>query len=262
MGGSMKEIPQSGASDDVVVVHRSPTKRKGFAQIPHAALIDPKLSDAAVRLYGILLSYAFQAESFKCSQAKMAADAGKDDRTVRRCLKQLHDRGLVTPIRQGQRLVNIYILEDAYALYDSEQPRPKNLIRNEKGQDKNVLSPERTKMSYHAGQKCPVPQDKNVLLLKNPKTNKKGEESEDSLALFSESEKIGGSAWDSLAEDERGRYEELAERELVEKFGIAAWSGFRSKKHLVSQRARNLCEEGHVFFDMPPKDCAASDMLS
>ena len=164
---------------EVVVVHRSPSQRKGFAQIPHAVLTDPALSDGAVRLYGILLSYAFQGESFKCGQAKMGGDVGKDDRTIRRLLKELHERGLVTPVRQGQRMVNIYILEDAYALYDSERPKPKKHVRNkpktaafEIGQDKNVRSEsDRTKMSGHSGQKSPVMQDKNVRLLKNQDNN-------------------------------------------------------------------------------------------
>ena len=171
----MSEEPQ------VVVTHRSPTHRKGFAQIPHAVLTDSALSDGAIRLYGILLSYAFQGESFKCSQEKMGIDMGKDDRTIRRLLTEMHKRGLVTPVRQGQRMVNIYILEDAYALYDSEQPQPKKRVRstpksaqNHTGQDKNVRSEsDRTKMSGHAGQKCPVMQDKNVLLLNTPDNNLK-----------------------------------------------------------------------------------------
>jgi len=156
----------------VVVVHRSPTQRKGFAQIPHAVLTDPALSDGAVRLYGILLSYAFQGESFKCGQAKMGSDIGKDDRTIRRLLKELHERGLVTPVRQGQRMVNIYILEDAYALYDSERPQPKKRVRSQIGQDKNDRSEsERTKMTGQGGQKSPIMQDKNVRLLKTPVKN-------------------------------------------------------------------------------------------
>ena len=116
----------------------------------------------------------------------MGSDIGKDDRTVRRLLKELHGRGLVTPIRQGQRMVNLYILEDAYALYDSERPQPQVRVRSGPktqtatqgeqpflaGQDKNVRSgTDRTKMSGRAGQKCPVMQDKNVLLLKTQNNN-------------------------------------------------------------------------------------------
>lgn len=171
---------------EVVIVHRSPTKRKGFAQIPHAVLTDPTLSDAAVRLYGVLLSYAFQAESFKCSQKKMATDAGKEERTVRRLLKELHDRGLVTPVRQGQRLVNIYILEDAYALYDNERPKVKKHTRNEIGPVKNVLSPDRSKMSGHGGQKSPVMEDKNVRLLNTLREKENLKEPEIPASLFQE----------------------------------------------------------------------------
>jgi len=184
---------------DVVVVHRSPTQRKGFAQIPHAVLTDPALSDGTVRLYGILLSYAFQGESFKCGQVKMASDLGKDDRTIRRLLKELHDRGLVTPVRQGQRMVNIYILEDAYALYDSERPQPKKRVRSttlnasfQEGQDKNVRSEsDRTKESVHRGQKSPVMQDKNVLLLKTQekKLEKKGNSTS---SLFQDADILDG----------------------------------------------------------------------
>ena len=189
---------------EVVVVHRSPTQRKGFAQIPHAVLTDPALSDGCIRLYGILLSYAFQGESFKCGQEKMGRDMGKDDRTVRRLLKELHERGLVTPVRQGQRMVNIYVLEDAYALYDRERPEPKKRTRTaaaskakepgeasqEIRQDKNVRSEsDRTKMSGHIGQKCPVMQDKNVLLLKTPeKKEEKKRVPENSASLFEDPE--------------------------------------------------------------------------
>ena len=193
---------------DVVVVHRSPTQRKGFAQIPHAVLTDSALSDGAVRLYGILLSYAFQGESFKCGQAKMGSDIGKDDRTIRRLLKELHERGLVTPVRQGQRMVNIYILEDAYALYDSERPQPKKRVRSSIRQDKNDRSEsERTKMTGQGGQKSPVMQDKNVRLLKTPVKNLEKNGTSTS-SLFQDAdvlESIPPDQWAALEAEARAR---------------------------------------------------------
>ena len=209
---------------EVVIVHRSPAQRKGFAQIPHAVLTDPALADGAVRLYGILLSYAYQGESFKCSQAKMGSDIGKDDRTVRRLLKELHGRGLITPIRQGQRMVNIYILEDAYALYDGERPQPQIRVRSgpktktntqEKqpfraGQDKNVRSEtDRTKMSGHIGQKCPVMEDKNVLLLKTQKNNKE-KNGVSTSSLFQEEDVL-----DSLSPDQWAPLEAKARAQII-----------------------------------------------
>ena len=224
---------------EVAVVHRSPSQRKGFAQIPHAVLTDPALSDGAVRLYGILLSYAFQGESFKCSQLKMASDIGKDDRTIRRLMKELHTRGLVTPVRQGQRMVNIYVLEDAYALYDSERPEPKKRTRTPIGQDKNVRSEsDRTKMSGHVGQKCPVMQDKNVLLLKtqNNNLNKKGISTS---SLFPETEQPSSPSWVELTEGARVPWLDQAQGELL---AIHAGTGITPKPKLVEVRARNLYE--------------------
>lgn len=236
---------------DVVVVHRSPTQRKGFAQIPHAILTDPALSDGAVRLYGILLSYAFQGESFKCGQTKMARDIGKDDRTIRRLLKELHGRGLVTPVRQGQRMVNIYVLEDAYTLYDSERPQSQKRVRNasssasksipnEKGQDKNVRSEsDRTKTPGHAGQKRPVTQDKNVLLLKTPEMKIK-ENNGVSASLFQETEAV--QPWAHLTEAQQQPYRVRAEQQLVGLVGFAGWQSLRAsgRDRQVNSRAETL----------------------
>lgn len=222
---------------EVAVIHRSPSQRKGFAQIPHAVLTDPALSDGAVRLYGILLSYAFQGESFKCSQLKMASDIGKDDRTIRRLMKELHTRALVTPVRQGQRMVNIYVLEDAYALYDGERPEPKKRTRTPIGQDKSVRSEgDRTKMSGQVGQMSPVMQDKNVLLLKTQENNlnKKGVSTS---SLFPETEQQP--SWVELTEAARTPWLDQARGELV---AIHTGSGIPPKPRLIDVRARNLYE--------------------
>ena len=73
-------------------------------------------------------------------------------------------------------MVNIYVLEDAYALYDNERPAPSKRVRNEIRSDKNARSEtrqsDRTKMPGHGGQKSPVMEDKNVLLLNTPENKK------------------------------------------------------------------------------------------
>ena len=170
---------ETRAGEDVIVAFRSPARRKGFAQIPTVVILDKTLSDAAKVLYALLVSYAMQTGSFKVSQASIGEDMGKGERTVRTLLGELSRRGLITVHRQGVMLPNIYFVEDAYALYDSQQPQPKKQVRTQKGPKENGRSlpagSDRKKMAGHGGRNQPVIAAKNSRLLKNqsPKNQEK-----------------------------------------------------------------------------------------
>ena len=162
-------------TSDVIVAFRSPARRKGFAQIPNVVLLDKSLSDAAIRLYGLLVSYAMQTGSFRASQAVMGEDLGKGERTARTLLKELSRRGLITVHRQGVMLPNIYFVEDAYALYDTEVPRPKQLRRAES---------DRKKIAGHCGKNQPVIAEENCRHLNTLSTKNKKKESDSFASLF------------------------------------------------------------------------------
>lgn len=124
-----------------IVAYRSPSRRSGWAALPTVVLLDARLSDAAVRLYGMLISYAFQAEGFYVYQNKIAEDLARSVRAVQRSLTEQEERGLVTIERQGITKPNIYWLEDPYGLYDGSEAEPDRIeggVRACSG-DKNVV---------------------------------------------------------------------------------------------------------------------------
>ena len=108
-----------------MIAYRGPSKRKGFAQIPNVVLLDKSLSHPAKVLYGLMVGYAMQHEAFETDQFAIAEDMGCTDRAIRKWMKELLDAGLLTITRRGLNQPNVYLIEDAYALYDQKKPEPK-----------------------------------------------------------------------------------------------------------------------------------------
>ena len=139
-------VSASSASERVIIAYRGPSKRKGFAQIPNVVLLDRSLSHAAKVLYGVMVGYAMQHEAFETDQAAIAGDLGYSDRSVRSWMKELLDAGLLTIQRRGLNQPNVYLIEDAYALYDQTKPQPKNPT-NPRWDRKNLSGPARQNSS-------------------------------------------------------------------------------------------------------------------
>ena len=112
--------------ENVIVAFRGEARRKGFAAVPIMVLIDKTLSCPAKVLYGVLVGYAIQSGGSIASQGDMAKDMDATDRSIRNWLKELEDRKLITIERQGQMKPNVYLIEDAYTLYQSEPPKKGN----------------------------------------------------------------------------------------------------------------------------------------
>jgi len=85
--------------------------RGGFAQIPNAVLTNPNLTSNAVRLYTLLLSYAWQSDRCFPGQQLLARHMGCKKDTIIRTLAELRKAKLISWKRQGLGKVNIYYIE-------------------------------------------------------------------------------------------------------------------------------------------------------
>ena len=83
---------------------------QGFTQVPNFLLKSKKLSAGDKMAFAMLLSYAWQNDFCFPGQARLAADMGLDERTVRRHLKALEAHKLLTIRRRGLGKTNIYKL--------------------------------------------------------------------------------------------------------------------------------------------------------
>ena len=86
--------------------------RHGFTQIPNYVLRDGSLSLGARLIYTMLLSYAWQEKRCFPGQARLAADLGVDERSVRRYLAELRESGYVDWKQRGLGKTNIYYIRD------------------------------------------------------------------------------------------------------------------------------------------------------
>ena len=91
--------------------------RSGFAQVPNAVLRDSRLSGSEVRLYALLLSYAWQDNECFPGQDLLASNMGQTRKSISQLLASLKKKKLIGWRRQGQGKVNIYHIRkliDAY----------------------------------------------------------------------------------------------------------------------------------------------------
>ncbi len=86
--------------------------KHGFTQLPNYVLKDKHLSFGARLTYAVLLSYAWQEESCFPGQERIAIDLGTSERSIRRFLVELKDRGFIDWKQQGLNKPNIYYILD------------------------------------------------------------------------------------------------------------------------------------------------------
>jgi hypothetical protein len=128
------------AKHTIVVLNEA--LKHGFTQLPRYVLKDKKLSFGARLTYAVLLSYAWQEDSCFPGQERMARDLGTVDRSVRRFLMELKERGYIDWKQQGLGKPNIYYILD-YKPIEIEADR--TLVS---GPDRTAKSaPDRKRMS-------------------------------------------------------------------------------------------------------------------
>jgi len=88
------------------------TLKRGFTPVPNAVLFAPDLSMAAKCLYAVLLAFAWQEDECFPGQERLAEACGCTDRTVRKYLDELREYGLVSWVRRGLTMTNIYYIHD------------------------------------------------------------------------------------------------------------------------------------------------------
>ncbi len=84
-----------------------------FARLPEAVLCDPKLDNAAVRVYAILAMHVHQGNIVTVGQRRLAEISGMDRRTIRRSFDNLAKQGHISTAitKLGRR--TIYQLNSA-----------------------------------------------------------------------------------------------------------------------------------------------------
>ncbi len=97
--------------DKRTLVFRNHNLRHGFTQMPNVVLRDATLSSNAIRLYVLLLSYAWQEKECFPGQQTLADVMGCTARTITNTLAELKKRKLITWERRGLCKVNIYYIE-------------------------------------------------------------------------------------------------------------------------------------------------------
>jgi len=90
---------------------RDPVQRGGFTQVSNLVLRDSSLSSNAVRLYLLLLSYAWQDKECFPGQDRLASDMGCTKRTIINVLAGLRRRRLITWQRRGLGKTSLYTIE-------------------------------------------------------------------------------------------------------------------------------------------------------
>jgi hypothetical protein len=124
---------------------------EGFTMIPNVVIRNPDLSDGAVRLYGLLLSYAWQDGFCFPGQERLAGECGKGVKAIYRHTKELEAADLISvkhrPLHKGVNMTNVYtfkILKPSTCGTDqskmSDRDRPK-MSDDEYAVDKNSISP-------------------------------------------------------------------------------------------------------------------------
>ena len=79
---------------NIEIVGADPATRYGFTQVPNFVLTNKDLSVGGKLAYAMLLKYAWTDDACFPGQAKLAADIGAGERSVRTYLKELEDAGL------------------------------------------------------------------------------------------------------------------------------------------------------------------------
>lgn len=105
------ETPASHQLRDSNLIIKDANWQGGFAQVPSVVVRDPRLSANAVRLYCLLLSYAWSNQQCFPGQQRLADDMGCDRRTIIRTFAELNEQCLISWKRRGLGKTNIYYIE-------------------------------------------------------------------------------------------------------------------------------------------------------
>ena len=109
-GIDMRSVGQVLEKNTIIIENKA--LRDGFTQIPNYVLRDRSLSLGARLTYTMLLSYAWQESRCFPGQARLAADLGVDERSVRRYLVELRESGYVDWRQLGFGKPNLYYILD------------------------------------------------------------------------------------------------------------------------------------------------------
>lgn len=102
----------AGVLEKHTIVVLNQALKRGFTQLPNYVLRDKDLSFGARLAFAVLLSYAWQQDSCFPGQGKMAEDLGTHERSVRRYLQELKDRGYIDWKQRGLNRTNVYYILD------------------------------------------------------------------------------------------------------------------------------------------------------
>jgi hypothetical protein len=95
---------------NIEIVGADPATRYGFTQVPNFVLTNKDLTVGGKLTYAMLLKYAWTDDACFPGQAKLAADMGAGERSVRTYLKELEDAGFLEVTQRGLGKTNLYKL--------------------------------------------------------------------------------------------------------------------------------------------------------
>src|SRR5580704_13052343 len=95
---------------NIEIVGADLATRHGFTQVPNFILTLSEISVGAKLAYAMLLKYAWADDACFPGQAKLAADMGSGERSVRRYLDELEKAQLLEIVQRGLGKTNLYRL--------------------------------------------------------------------------------------------------------------------------------------------------------
>src|SRR6266852_895159 len=108
--GSNRHIGDLLKERNIELVGADPVTRQGFTQVPNFILTKKDISVGAKLSYAMLLKYAWDNDSCFPGQAKLAADMGAAERSIRTYLKELEGVELLEIVQRGLGKTNLYRL--------------------------------------------------------------------------------------------------------------------------------------------------------
>lgn len=107
--------------------------------IPDAILSYPKISAQAKLVFGRMLKYCGRKTHCWPSQEVMAMEFGLSDRSIRTCINELRDDGLITVVQRGLQQSNLYYLVRDHPIWNETFGSPPDR-KNSSGQERNNSS--------------------------------------------------------------------------------------------------------------------------
>lgn len=95
---------------NIEIVGADPATRFGFTQVPNFVLTNKDLSVGGKLAYAMLLKYAWSDDACYPGQAKLAADMGAGERSIRTYLNELETAGFLEVTQRGLGRTNLYKL--------------------------------------------------------------------------------------------------------------------------------------------------------